>query len=66
MLASERRLLYRVNVSTSTKGQKTWDATVEVEGDPDWATQEEALVRSDALVAALDAKYTPPMEKGAA
>jgi len=58
----ENRVRYRVNVSTSTKGQKTWDATVEVDGAPDWASITEVLNRSDRLVAALDTRYPPPTE----
>ena len=50
-----RRLRYRVNVSTSVKGIKTWDCTVDAEG----LTQEEVLKRSDALVKELDARYPP-------
>lgn len=46
----------RINVSTSVKGVKTWDCTVEM---PD-ASVEEVLAESDKLVAALDAKYPAP------
>ena len=43
----------RVNVSTSVKGVKTWDATVElIDG-----TNEEVLAESDALVEKLDKRY---------
>lgn len=60
----ERRVRYRVNVSTSVKGVKTWDATVEVDGDSEWATRTEVLMRSDLLVASLDQRYPPPTEGG--
>jgi hypothetical protein len=45
----------RINVSTSVKGIKTYDATVELTGTD--ATREDALAESDALIAALDARY---------
>jgi len=46
----------RINVSTSVKGVKTFDCTVELAG----ATVEEALAESDKLVAALDQRYPAP------
>ena len=49
---------YRVNISTSVKGMKTYDCTVDMEG----ATMEEVLMESDALVAQLDKRYPPPKE----
>ena len=49
----------RVNVSTSVKGVKTWDATVElIDG-----SNEEVLAESDKLVAELDKRYPPQIEK---
>ncbi len=46
---------YRINISTSVKGVKTWDVTVDIEG----GTQEQILAESDALVAELDLRYPP-------
>ena len=50
---------YRVNVSTSVKGIKTYDSTVEMLDTP----QEEVLAESDKLVEALDKRYPPPLDK---
>ena len=47
---------YRVKVSTSTKGVKTYDCTVDIDG----GSMEEVLEDSDALVAELDKRYPPP------
>ncbi len=49
----QRSLRRRVNVSTSVKGVKTWDCTVDGEG----YTKAEILAESDSLVAALEARY---------
>jgi len=46
---------YRVNVSTSVKGIKTYDATVELSGPE--ATLEQVLQESDRLIAELDFRY---------
>ena len=52
----------RINVSTSVKGIKTWDCTVEEVSDNIPPTQREiVLSASDALVAELDKRY-PNME----
>jgi hypothetical protein len=55
---------YRVNVSTSVKGVKTYDCTVDFEGDDDYCS---VLKASDELVAELDKRYPPeaslPKEK---
>tara|TARA_Y100000310_G_scaffold333146_1_gene410082 strand:- start:2182 stop:2397 length:216 start_codon:yes stop_codon:yes gene_type:complete len=51
-----RSLRYRVNVSTSVKGIKTWDVTCDGQG----YTMEEILDRSDAIVTELDRRYPPP------
>ena len=48
----------RINVSTSVKGVKTFDATVEIID----GTNEEILIESDALVAELDKRYPPVIE----
>uniref|UniRef100_A0A6M3JHZ0 Uncharacterized protein n=1 Tax=viral metagenome TaxID=1070528 RepID=A0A6M3JHZ0_9ZZZZ len=50
----------RVNVSTSVKGIKTWDCTVEEVSDNIPSTQREiVLAASDALAAELDKRYPP-------
>lgn len=49
---------YRVNVSTSVKGIKTYDCTVDMTG----VAQDEVLAESDALVAELDKRYPAPKE----
>jgi len=49
---------YRVNISTSVKGIKTYDCTVDITG----GTMEEVLRESDKLVAELDKRYPPPKE----
>jgi hypothetical protein len=46
---------YRINISTSVKGIKTYDCTVDLQG----ATIEETLLESDKLVAELDKRYPP-------
>ena len=53
-----RSLRFRVNVSTSVKGVKTWDATV----DGDNYTMEEVLAESDKLVLELGKRYPPQIE----
>jgi len=55
----ETKMRYRVNISTSVKGVKTWDCTVDGEG---W-TQEHILEESDKLVKALEMRY-PMKEEG--
>lgn len=55
----------RINISTSVKGVKTWDCTVElIEDQPeakDWReTSNDAIVESDWLVAELDKRYPAP------
>lgn len=49
---------YRVNISTSVKGIKTYDCTV----DMTESTMEEVLSESDKLVAELDKRYPPQIE----
>jgi hypothetical protein len=51
---------YRVNVSISTKGQKTWDCTIETIGCP----MEAALTGSDQLVAELEKRYPAQITEG--
>jgi len=55
MTTVEVKVRYRIAISTSVKGIKTFDCTVDAEG----LTQEEVLKRSDALVKELDARYPP-------
>jgi hypothetical protein len=50
---------YRVNVSISVKGIKTYDCTVDITG----GTMEEVLAESDKLVAEMDKRYPPPIEE---
>jgi len=49
----KQSLRYRVNVSTSVKGVKTWDCTVDGEG----YEMDEILDRSDELVGKLEQRY---------
>ena len=51
----------RVNVSTSVKGIKTWEATIEITAGLELAWQA-VLDESSALTAALDAKYPAPTD----
>ena len=53
-----KSMRHRVNVSISTKGQKTWDCTCDGVG----FTQAEVLAESDELVAELDRRYPPNPE----
>jgi len=46
---------YRVNISTSVKGVKTYECTVDMKG----FAMEEVLLSSDLLVAKLDKRYPP-------
>ena len=48
-----RSLRYRVNVSKTSTGKKSWDCTVDGEG----YSEAEVLERSDALVKQLEARY---------
>ncbi len=57
-VAVNRSIRYRVNVSTSVKGVKTWDCTVDGEG----FTLGEVLDQSDLFVAELENRYPPPVE----
>jgi hypothetical protein len=50
-----KSMRYRVNISTSVKGIKTYDCTVDGQG----FTMEEVLERSDRLVAEMDKRYPP-------
>ena len=53
MTTVDRKIRYRIAISTSVKGIKTFDCTVDAEG----LTQEEILKRSDDLVKELDSRY---------
>ncbi len=55
----EKSLRYRVNVSISVKGQRTWECTTDGEG----FTQEEILTESDKLVKALESRYPPEIKE---
>lgn len=48
---------YRVNVATSVKGVKTFDATVELMGPIDAVALADILRESDRLVKELDQRY---------
>jgi hypothetical protein len=54
----QKSVRYRINISTSVKGVKTYDCTVDMEG----FTMEETLDESDRLVAELDKRYPAPVE----
>jgi len=58
MAANETGKRYRINISTTSKGLKSFDCTVEIYGDE--VTMEEALAESDRLVKELDQKYPAP------
>ena len=52
-MEEQKSIRYRVNVSTSVKGIKTWDCTVDMTG----YSQERILAESDELVAQLEKRY---------
>lgn len=52
----DKSLRFRVNVSTSVKGIKTWECTVDGTG----YEMDELLAKSDELAAKLESRY--PME----
>ena len=51
----EVKIRYRIAVSTSVKGVKTYDTTIDAEG----LTMQETLARHIELVAEMDALYPP-------
>lgn len=53
MAEIQKGIRYRINVSTSVKGVKTFDCTVDMEG----FTMDEVLIESDKLVAELTKRY---------
>ena len=59
MTEIEKSVRYRINISTSVKGVKTFDCTVEMLN----ASMEQVLTESEKLVEALDKRYPPPIEK---
>jgi len=67
-MAFQRTIRFRIHVSTSTKGIKTPDCTVEITTTTDdgdhalYVLREEALRESDALVAELAKRYPSPGE----
>jgi hypothetical protein len=54
----DKGLRYRVNVSISVKGQKTWDCTCDGEN----LSMGEILTESDKLVAELEKRYPASIE----
>ena len=54
----QKSLRYRVNVSTSVKGIKTFDCTVDGEN----YEMDEVLEKSDELVKKLEQRYPPVKE----
>jgi hypothetical protein len=54
----EKTIRYRINVSTSVKGVKTYECTVDAEN----YEMVDVIRKSDELVAILDAKYPPIVE----
>jgi len=55
-----KSIRYRVNVSTSVKGVKTWDCTCDAEG----FTMDDVLEESDKLVAELEKRYPLQLPEG--
>ena len=55
MTTVETKIRYRIAVSTSVKGVKTFDCTVDAEG----LSMSETIAKSDALVKELDSRYPP-------
>ena len=53
----------RINISTSTKGVKTWDCTVECVEDGIEFPTDETLKESDRLVAELESRYPVRFEE---
>lgn len=55
MSEENKSLRYRVNVSQTSTGKKSWDSTVDGTG----YTMPEVLDESDKLVAELEKRYPP-------
>ena len=60
MAEVQKSIRYRVNISISTKGQRTWDCTVDGEN----FSMDEVLTESDKLVKQLEGRYPAPKEEG--
>ncbi len=60
MAEIDKSLRYRVQVSISVKGQKTWECTTDGTG----YNQDEILEASDALVKELEVRYPAQIEGG--
>lgn len=58
-MAIEKSKRYRINISISVKGIKTYDCTVDLEG----YSMEQALRESDKLVAELDKRYPAQIDE---
>ena len=58
-METQKSLRFRVNVSTSVKGIKTWDCTV----DGVNYEMDEVLDRSDELVSKLEERYPVQVDK---
>jgi len=58
-MEEEKSKRYRIGVSTSVKGIKTYDCTCDFIG----FSMAEILARSDELVSELDKRYPPPIEE---
>ena len=54
-----KSLRYRINVSQTSTGKKSWDCTVDYEN----GTMEEVLAESDKLVGELTKRYPPLDDK---
>ena len=52
-MEAQKSIRYRVNISISVKGVKTWDCTI----DADNYSMDEALAESDKLVKELEKRY---------
>ena len=50
---------HRLNITTTSKGLKSYDCTVEITN----GTREEVQAESDAWIVELDKKYPPPKEE---
>lgn len=55
-----KSLRYRVNVSQTSTGKKSWDCTCDAEG----FSMDEVLAESDKLVAELEQRYPPEIKEG--
>ena len=70
MAEIEKHLRYRINISTSVKGIKTYDCTVDFEQGTSnmpeieaLKSMEDTLLLSDKLVAELDRRYPAVVEE---